>query len=118
MFKKILVVTLGLTMLATVAAAQCAPPATYVWTAPTEGSPVIVYLVQVNENGAGWVDAGTTPDAIATWTFNDFEWLQTYLVRVAGRDIELRVGPWSPESDPYKPDPGPPGPPTKPTLQL
>jgi hypothetical protein len=87
---------------------------TYTWTAPTTGSAVAYYLVEVsNDGGANWTVAGTTLDL--TYTFTDFQNFDTYIVRVAGVDAQGRQGPYSVPSDPYTPDLGPPGAPGVPT---
>jgi len=113
--KKILEMTIGLVMLATCAFAQMAPETTYVWEAPTYGTPVVEYVVELNINGGGWIELARTPNV--TYTFTTFEYLNTYEVRVAGVDALDRQGPFSISSDPYTPDLGAPGAPSKPIIK-
>jgi len=105
---------LGLMLFASVAFAQIAPPVKYVWTEPTEGSPVVEYVVELNIDSAGWVQVAIT--LLPEFTFADFEYLKTYEVRVAGVDAATRQGPFSLSSDPYVPDLGVPGAPSKPII--
>lgn len=80
---------------------------TYHWTAPTTGSPVDHYNVQVSYNGGEtWVDL---PDVTSNTTTITMPVLVEATVRVRGVDLSSRAGPWSATSDPYTPDPGPPG---------
>jgi len=112
--KKLLIAgVLGLMLFATAAFAQV-PDVTYVWTAPTTGSEVVQYVVELNVDGAGWNQVGVTPTE--SFTFSTFEFLKTYEVRVAGVDALDRQGPFSLSSDPYTPDLGVPGQPSKPVI--
>ena len=116
MKKLITAYILGIMLFAGVAVAQIAPEVTYVWNAPTTGSEVVKYVVELNIDGSGWIQVGETPDEIPTYVFSNFEYLKTYEVRVAGVDIIDRIGPVSISSDPYMPDNGLPGIPSKPTI--
>jgi hypothetical protein len=114
MRKIIIAGILGLMLFAGTAFAQVAPDVTYVWTAPTTGSQVVKYVVELNIDGAGWLPAG---EAIGeSFTFSTFEFLKSYEVRVAGVDAADRQGPYSVSSDPYMPDLGVPGVPSKPVI--
>ena len=74
--------------------AQVAKPGgwTYTWTAPTTGSPVVKYAVEISMNGAV-IDTifrvGATDITIEVIYGSD------YSVRVAGIDAAERWGPWS-----------------------
>lgn len=113
MKKLILAGALTLMLFATAAFAQV-PDVTYVWTAPTTGSEVVKYTVELNIDGAGWLPVAEV--TTATVTFSTFEYLKTYEVRVAGIDALDRQGPFSESSDPYTPDQGIPGQPSKPVI--
>jgi hypothetical protein len=96
----------------TMAAAQIVPPVTYNWSAPTTGSEVVLYNVELNENGGPWNFVGTVPDT--TYTFTDWQYLTVYSIRVQGRDALDRLSPFSTPSEDYLPDLGAPGPPGQP----
>jgi hypothetical protein len=85
------------------------------WTAPTEGSPVVTYVLEVSENGGPFVQYATTqaPQTSVSLTLESWN---TYVARVAGIDAQGRQGPWSDPSDPYTPDNGPPGAPQNITI--
>ena len=104
---------IALTLLAfvTPAAAQTTEDITYTWTAPTEGSPVVYYVVEHSVNGGPFVQIATvtTETYTLTATLGD-----THQIRVAGVDAQDRMGPFSDPSDPYSPNLGPPGQPGKP----
>jgi ABC-type sugar transport system substrate-binding protein len=95
------------------AAAQTTVEVTYVWTAPSTGSPVDHYVVEHSVNGGGYsqvaTTAGTTYTLIATVG-------DSHQIRVRGVDAEDRHGPNSLPSEPYVPDIGPPGQPGQPIL--
>ena len=114
MRKLIIAGILGLMMFAGTAFAQVAPDVTYVWTAPTTGSQVVKYVVELNIDGAGWLQVSEV--TTETITFSTFEFLKTYEVRIAGVDAVDRQGPFSISSDPYTPDLGVPGQPSKPVI--
>jgi hypothetical protein len=84
---------------------------TYTWTAPTEGSDVDRYVVQISVNGGEWADFVSVPTETVTIpeTYG-----QTYVVRVAGIDAQGRQGIYSDTSDPYTPDKGAPSKPGTP----
>jgi hypothetical protein len=74
--------------------AQVAKPDgwTYTWTAPTTGSPVVKYAVEISMNGAV-ID---TVWAVGTTSIDiDVIYGSDYSVRVAGVDAADRWGPWS-----------------------
>ena len=83
------------------------------WSAPTTGSPVETYILQVSENGGPFYDYATTSELSITLDLNN---LSTYTARVAGRDALDRQGSWSDPSDPYLADIGLPGAPGKPLI--
>lgn len=113
MMRKIILTLLLSMVLITLAAAQTVD-ATASWTAPTEGSPVDHYVLQLSENGGPFY---TVSDTITTTSFDvQLENLTTYVARVAGVDAQDRQGPWSEPSEPYTPDLGPPGAPTQPII--
>lgn len=114
MRKLIIAGILGLMMFAGTAFAQVAPEVTYIWTAPTAGSTVVEYVVELNIDVAGWLEVARVPTT--TVTFTTFEYLKSYEVRVAGVDAANRQGPFSVSSDPYVPDQGVPGQPSKPVI--
>jgi hypothetical protein len=84
----------------------------YTWSAPTEGSTVVHYVVQHQIDGGSWANIGTVTVESYTLTA-DYD--ITHSIRVAGVDSEDRQGPWSIASDPYTPTLGAPGQPGKPT---
>ena len=83
------------------------------WTAPTTGSPVATYILQLSVDGGPFIDYATTTETSVTVTLDN---LRTYVARVAAIDSLGRQGPWSAESDPYLADLGLPGQPGKPLL--
>jgi hypothetical protein len=106
-------VTLALLALVSPAAAQSTEDVTYNWTPPTEGSPVVYYVVEHSVNGGPFVQIATATSTSYTLsaTIGD-----THQIRVAGVDAQDRTGPFSDPSDPYSPELGPPGKPGKPQL--
>lgn len=91
----------------TVSAQTTAISQTYTWTAPTEGSAVVSYEVEVSyTNGTSWALHTTTTTASVVISVPA---LQTILVRVRAVDALGRKGLFSNPSDPYFADPGPPG---------
>jgi len=105
--KKILI-TLILVFMASTAMSATVPEVTYVWTAPTTGSAVDHYVVQLKVGELDWIQFEGTE--LVGYTFeNLFEYDQTYIVRVAGVDVQSRQGLWSDQSIPYTPDAGAPG---------
>jgi hypothetical protein len=105
---------LGLMLFASVAFAQISPPATFTWSAPTTGTAVVEYVVELSIDGGAWTQVAVT--TTNQHTFSDFVYLTTYEVRVAGVDASDRQGPFSVPSDPYTPDQGVPGAPSKPVI--
>jgi hypothetical protein len=83
------------------------------WTAPTTGSPVHHYVVQLSTNGGAYQSAGTSTTTSISLTLAIGS---TYTVRVAGVDAQSRQGVYSLPSDAYTPDLGPPGQPGKPVV--
>lgn len=90
--------------------AEQSPQVTATWDAPTTGSPVVVYNLQIYHGGE-LIMSVETPDTFQVFAPGTFVALETYLARVQGVDALDRAGPWSEWSDPYMHDPGPPGPP-------
>jgi hypothetical protein len=95
------------------AAAQTTVQVTASWTAPTEGSPVDHYILQLSTDGGPFVTVGSVT---GTEYVLELEVGSTYVARVGGVDAQDRQGPWSESSDPYTPDIGPPGAPGKPMV--
>jgi len=95
------------------AAAQTTVEVTASWTAPTEGSPVQHYILQLSTDGGPYTTVGTVTGT--SYVLN-LAIDHTYTARVAGVDAQSRQGPWSLPSDPYSPDLGPPGQPGKPII--
>jgi len=109
-----LLAILSVFMIGTVIA-QTQIQATATWTAPTEGSPVDHYVVELSVDGGEYINAGMTPTTSITL---NLDVLQEYVVRVAGVDALDRQGPWSLPSEPYVPDPGAPTAPGQPTITV
>lgn len=107
-----LIVTVGLLLIALSGTAQAQEEVTYTWTAPTTGSPVDHYVVQVSVDGGPFV---TENDAVSGNTYVlTAQYEHEYVIRVAGVDGSGRQGPYSASSDPYMPSLGAPGQPGKP----
>jgi len=104
---------LGVGVLGVQTAAAQTVDATATWTAPTEGSPVDHYVVQISQDGGPYQNAGSTQTTTITL---QLQVGSSYTVRVAGVDAQDRQGPWSLSSDPYTPELGPPGQPGKPIV--
>lgn len=103
----------------TVAAAAAGQSVTVSWTAPTSGSPVAEYLVQILQ-GDTVVAEKTTSGAVTTTNMAADPWrvpLLPYVARVRGIDAQGRDGEWSEPSPQYVFDPGPPSAPTDVTLE-
>ncbi len=83
------------------------------WNAPSTGSPVHHYVVQLSTNGGAYQPSGTSTTTSINLTLTVGS---TYTVRVAGVDAQDRQGAYSLPSDPYTPDLGPPGQPGKPIV--
>lgn len=86
-------------------AVKDAPPVHYVWTAPTEGSPVVFYRVQLSRNDGEFTVIDTAPTTSYTLAVL---WGDKYVIRVAGVDAAGRQGPYSIPSEPYTPEIPPP----------
>ena len=86
-------------------AVKDAPPVNYVWTAPTEGSRVVFYRVQLSRNDGEFAVIDSTPTTSYTLAV---EWGDKYVIRVAGVDAADRQGPYSIPSEPYPPETPPP----------
>jgi hypothetical protein len=95
------------------ASAQDTVQVTASWTAPTTGSPVQHYVLQLSINGGPFTTVATVAGLS---TQLELEIGQTYTARVAGVDSQDRQGSWSETSDPYTPDLGVPGQPGKPLI--
>jgi hypothetical protein len=95
------------------AQAQTTVQVTASWTAPSTGSPVHHYVVQLSTNGGAYQAAGTTTTLSITLTLTVGS---TYTVRVAGVDALSRQGTYSLPSEAYTPDIGAPGQPGKPIV--
>ena len=94
-----LVAILGLVLVALSGKAQDEAPrqvtATCSWGAPTYGTPVDHYVLQLVKLGGAAFDT-TTFDSIQAESFDlDLELGFTYKARVAGVDAQGRQGPWS-----------------------
>jgi hypothetical protein len=112
--RKILFAAIMLLTLTSVAFAQTTATVRASWTAPTDGSPVDHYILQVSTNGGAFV---TEQDNIQTTTTTlELTYMNIYVVRVAGVDGMGRQGPWSAPSDEYMPDLGIPTAPGKPVI--
>ena len=112
---KTILIALMLIFTAAMAMADTVPTVTYHWTPPTTGSPVEYYVVQWKVNDLEWVNFVGTADTTITFE-NLFEYGETYIVRVAGVDAEVRQGGFSNSSIPYTPDAGAPGQPGAPII--
>lgn len=113
--KRLMLILTMMLSLCAVDALAAAPPVTYTWTAPTVGSPVVRYIVQLRSNSGPWVEVSSSTTS-PTYTFSTFDYLSTYEVRVAGVDAMNRQGLLSDSSIPYMPDQGIPGAPGKPVV--
>ncbi len=113
--KTVLLALFCLTILAAgQAMAQTTMEANYQWAAPSTGSTVAHYVVQLSsDGGATWTTLGTTDTN--TYAVNLTVGV-SHQIRVAGVDAEGRQGVFSDPSEPYTPDPGAPGKPGKPIL--
>lgn len=67
---------------------------TFVWTAPTTGSPVAKYEVQIRQGGAASTDI-TNREVFTTEVTFPVDWMTLYEVRVRAVDAANRAGPWS-----------------------
>ena len=83
------------------------------WEAPTEGSPVVQYILELSQDGGPYVVYGSTEQTSMDLTLDN---LSTYTARVAGQDALGRQGPWSLPSEPYLVDLGVPGAPGQPII--
>jgi hypothetical protein len=83
------------------------------WIAPTEGSPVVNYVLELSEDGGPYVVYGSTEQTTMILLLKNFV---TYTARVSGIDAQDRQGPWSNPSEPYTVDIGPPGQPGQPII--
>lgn len=89
------------------APAQAVPmQATVTWSAPTTGSPVHHYQLQLKTDEGEFINHITTTATSALLTLESG---RTYWVRVCGIDAIGRQGLWSASSEPYTPDLGVPG---------
>ncbi len=72
------------------------PPAPMVfeWTAPTDGTAVVKYEVQIRTGGESSTDVTTVEVTTNQVTF-PVEWLTIYEVRVRGIDATDQAGAWS-----------------------
>jgi hypothetical protein len=110
-------VTLALVLLTTAVLATSASAQTttvnvsYTWTAPTSGSAVDHYVVEVKVDSGNFTQVGTTSTNSYTLTAAVGH---AHQIRVAGVDAQDRQGPFSVASDSYTPDAGAPSAPGKP----
>lgn len=108
---KKLALVIGFLFLATAASAQISEIAGYSWNAPTGGSPVDFYRVELSQDSGAFF-------AVAEVDTNYYEFeafgLVDYVLRVIPVDVLGRDGDSSPLSDNLYIDYGPPGPPSKP----
>lgn len=97
---------MSLILLVTLSTAAMATSVNYTWTAPTTGSPVVHYVVQISNDGQTWE---TQPAFAYTeeWIL-EVNYGVPYYLRVAGVDGLGRQGVWSNASDVLT-DHGPPG---------
>jgi hypothetical protein len=105
MLKRILMLTVVLLLMAPLVWSQTTLPATYTWTVPTTGTPVVAYNVYLSTDGGEWIHVATTTTNSITLTLPVMD---SHRVRVSAEDAADREGPVSVASDPYVPDPGPP----------
>lgn len=72
----------------------------YSWTAPTTGTQVVYYVVEVKVNE----EITLQPDLLTgtTFTISDVKYLQKYQIRVAGVDSDGHMGPFSLWSELYE----------------
>ena len=70
---------------------------TFDWTAPTTGTPVVRYDVEIRIGGPESDQIETRSVTTNEVTFS-VDWVTIYEVRVRGVDAQGRVGPWSPWS--------------------
>ena len=109
-----LIAVAGVLVGAAAASAQTVVEAIAEWGAPTVGTPVVDYVVQLSADGGDWQTVANTPDTVYDV---DLDAGHSYRIRVAGIDAEGRQGPFSLPSEPYvagELDPGPPGVPGQP----
>ena len=69
------------------------------WTAPTDGTDVVRYIVEYTIDGETWVPYATTNNTQLRWSLQSENY--RYRVRVAGRDKDLEVGVWSEPSEEF-----------------
>ena len=74
----------------------------YTWTAPTEGTPVEHYVVQIQFGNEDWTYFGdVTTEAVSVTVNNDFLPDNPISIKVAGVDIDGGQGPYSEASNYY-----------------
>jgi hypothetical protein len=85
---------------------QSAPDTEFTWTAPTTGTPVDHYVVEVltNERETELFDPVPSESLMVSVIYGN-----KYRVRVAAVDASNIQGPYSNWSQPYAPELGPPG---------
>jgi uncharacterized protein YdbL (DUF1318 family) len=93
-------------LLAGLASAQSVIEVNATWTAPTVGSPVVQYIVQLATDGGAFADCcvSVVPSAAISLAVG-----HVYVARVAARDAKGRQGVWSISSSSYEADTGVPG---------
>lgn len=84
------------------------PAVTASWDPPTEGSPVVFYVLEIYEAGALFLSEQVYETSYLI-PAGVFQANVPYTARVRGVDAQGRTGPWSLWSDEYVFDPGPPG---------
>lgn len=101
----------------TISAQTSTMPTVYTWTAPTTGSAVHHYEVQISASTPIlWVSPATATTTSTSATI-PLQVGGAWIVRVRGVDAQGRVGLWSDASEAHTPDPGPPGACGKPVRQ-
>lgn len=105
MRKQVVMVVILMLMAVWPVTAQDSAQVRATWNPPTTGSPVVMYTLEVLEDGMPFVVA-ETPDT--TYVFTAQHGVP-YVARVLGTDDQDRDGPWSLWSDPFVFDAGPPG---------
>jgi len=76
----------------------------YYWCAPEDGTPVVYYNVQIEIDGAGWIDIGTSyvEESIDDGFYALTIPIGVHQLRVQGVDANGNVGEWSIASDVYE----------------
>ena len=96
---------------AAAAQAQTTPNARAIWGAPTYGTPVEHYVLELSTDEGAWQEVGTTAGLQYDLTLAEGH---SYRIRVAGVDADGHQGPYGLPSESYTPSvtetaPGKPG---------